>query len=143
MENLGEFIVNHWLLVTLFVVLSSMILSGSLNSKLSGVKPATPSQAIQLVNQQKGLFLDIREASVFTKEHIVDSVNMPLSKVPEATLKPKKTGQPVVLVYETGQQFSAVVKKLRNEGFVDVYALKGGLISWREARLPLFSQKDA
>ena len=57
MENLGEFIIIHWVLATLFVVLISLIMSDSLSRKLSGANPVGTAQAIQLINQHKGLFL--------------------------------------------------------------------------------------
>ena len=139
MENLGEFIVNHWVLVTLFVVLSSLVMSGSLNSKLSGINPVGVTKAIQMVNQQKGLFLDIREASEFTKEHIAESMNMPLSTLAEEVSKLKDLSQPIILVCASGQRTSSAAKQLRSKGFSDIYALQGGLNTWKEAKLPLFS----
>jgi len=77
MENVGEFIVNHWILVTAFVVLASLVMSEQLNRRISGITPIGTAQAIQVVNQQKGIFLDIRETSEFAKEHIADSINLP------------------------------------------------------------------
>jgi len=140
MENLGEFIVNHWILVTLFVVLASLVMSGSLNSKLSGVNPVGASRAVQIVNQQKGLFLDIREADEFTKGAIADSVNIPLSTLADNTAKLKKTDQAIVLICASGQRARTASKQLKNKGYSDIYVLTGGLNAWREAKLPLFSE---
>ena len=97
------------------------------------------AKAIQLVNQQKGLFLDIREVSEFTKEHIAESMNMPLSTLAEELSKLKDLSQPIILVCASGQRTSSAAKLLRSKGFSDIYALQGGLNTWKEAKLPLFS----
>ena len=139
MENLGEFIVNHWLLATLFVVLSSMLMSDSLNQKISGMTPITTAQAIQLVNQQKGMFLDIREKDEFSKEHIADSTSIPLSTLADKLGSLKDKSQPIILVCASGQRARSAAKQLSKNEFTQIYVLTGGLNSWREAKLPLFS----
>ncbi|NQY27272.1 MAG: rhodanese-like domain-containing protein [Piscirickettsiaceae bacterium] len=139
MENLGEFIVNHWVLATLFVVLTSLVMSGSLNSKLAGMTAIDAAEAVQIINQQNGLFLDIREVSEFAKEHIADSKNIPLSKLADESSTLKDQAQAIILVCASGQRTSAAAKQLRKQGFSNIYALKGGLNTWKEAKLPLFS----
>ena len=138
MEHLGEFVINHWLLVSAFVVLAYLVLSEQLNSKLSGIKSIGTTQAIQMVNQQKGLFLDIREPAEFEKEHIADSLSLPLSKLAEDNSL-KNTSQPIILICASGQRSRAAAKQLHKKGFSDIYVLKGGLNTWKDAKLPLFS----
>lgn len=139
MENLSEFIVNHWVLVTLFVILSAMLMSDSLNQKISGMKPVTAAQAVQLVNQQKGLFLDIREKGEYSKEHIAESTSMPLSTLADNMGSLKDKSQPIILICASGQRARGAAKQLSKNEFSQVYVLTGGLNSWREAKLPLFS----
>jgi len=138
MENVGEFIVNHWILVTAFVVLASLVMSEQLNRRISGITPIGTAQAIQVVNQQKGIFLDIRETSEFAKEHIADSINLPLSKLAEDSSL-KDASKPIILICVSGQRSRSAAKQLHAKGFSDVYVLTGGLNSWKEAKLPLFS----
>ena len=139
MENVGSFIVNHWLLVTLFVVLVALILSDAVNRKISGVNPLGTAEAIQIVNQRDGVFLDIREAAEFKKEHIAESMNLPLSTLEESVAKLKDPAQPVILICASGQRSHTAAKQLRNNGFSNIYVLTGGLNAWKEAKLPLFS----
>jgi len=138
MENVGEFVVNHWILASAFVVLAYLVMSDSLNRKLSGITSVGTTQAIQIVNQQKGLFLDIREPSEFAKEHIADSVSLPLSKLTEDSSL-KDTSQAIILICASGQRSRAAAKQLHSKGFSDVYVLSGGLNTWKEAKLPLFN----
>lgn len=139
MENVGSFIVNHWVLVTLFVVLAAMILSDSLNRKISGITPLGTAQAIQIVNQNNGLFLDIRETAEFKKEHIAESMSLPLSTLETNISKLNDPTQPIILICVSGQRSRTAAKQLRSNGFSDIYVLNGGLNAWKDAKLPLFS----
>lgn len=139
MENVGSFIVNHWVLVTLFVVLAAMILSEPLNRKISGIVPLNTAEAIQVVNQGDGLFLDIRETAEFKKEHITDSMNLPLSTLEANIVKLKDPAQAIILICVSGQRSRTAAKQLRSHGFSNIYVLNGGLNAWKDAKLPLFS----
>ncbi|PCJ29916.1 MAG: sulfurtransferase [Gammaproteobacteria bacterium] len=138
MEHLGEFIINHWILVTAFVVLLFMVMSDQLNRKLSGVNNIAAAQAVQIVNQQKGLFLDVRDTAEYTKEHIADSISLPLSKIDD-DVSLKDTEKAIVLICASGQRARTAAKQLQKKGFTNIHVLNGGLNSWRDAKLPLFS----
>lgn len=139
MENLGEFIVNHWILVTAFVVLAWLVFSDSINRKLSGTQPLGATQAVRLVNQQKGQFVDVRDKAEFDKEHIADSISLPLANLAEEISQIKDKSQPLVIVCASGQRARSAAKQLRRQGFEQVFVLTGGLHAWKEAKLPLFS----
>ncbi len=139
MENLGEFIVNHWILSSLFVVLLFLVFSDSLTRKLGGFNAVDVPTAVNLVNQQKGCFVDIRDKDAFETSHIVDSVNVPLADI-EANLKSlKKKDQPLVLVCDSGQRSKGAAKQFKKHGYTNIYVMSGGLHAWRDAKLPLFS----
>jgi rhodanese-related sulfurtransferase len=139
MENVGSFIVNHWLLVTLFVVLVALILSDALSRKISGINPLGTAEAIQIVNQRNGVFLDIRETAEFKKEHIAESMSLPLSTLEANIAKLKDPAQPIILICASGQRASTAAKQLRGKGFSNIYVLTGGLNAWKDGKLPLFS----
>lgn len=139
MENLGEFIVNHWILSSLFVILLWLVFSDSLTRKLSGFNTVDVTTAVNLVNQQKGCFVDVRDKTAFESSHIVDSVNVPLSDI-DANLKPlKKKEQPLVLVCDSGQRAKSAAKQFKARGYTNIHVMSGGLHAWRDAKLPLFS----
>jgi rhodanese-related sulfurtransferase len=139
MENVGSFIVNHWLLVTLFVVLVALILSDALSRKISGINPLGTAEAIQIVNQRNGVFLDIRETAEFKKEHIAESMSLPLSTLEANIAKLKDPAQPIILICASGQRARTAAKQLRGKGFSNIYVLTGGLNAWKDGKLPLFS----
>jgi len=139
MENFGEFVVNHWVLWTLFFGLLALLIGSTVSAGLGGGVVVNTTKAIQLVNQQKGVFIDIRDKAAFEKEHIADSLNMPLSTFTDGSATLKDTSKPVIIVPTVGQATTTVVKHLQESGVSDVYILKGGLNTWKEAKLPLFS----
>jgi len=139
MENLGEFILNHWVLSSLFVVLSWLVLSDSINRKLSGLNLINVADAVKLVNQNKAMFLDVREEAEFEKEFIADSKNIPNTELAEKTETLKDKNQPLIVVCASGQRAKGAAKKLKAAGFTEVYVLTGGIQAWKEAKLPLFN----
>jgi len=126
-------------LVTLFVVLAALILSDTLTRKISGIPPLGTAEAIQIVNQRNGLFLDIRDSAEFKKEYIAESMNLPLSTLETNISKLKDPTQPIILICASGQRSSAAAKQLRSNGFSDISLLSGGLNAWKDAKLPLFN----
>lgn len=138
MENLGEFIINHWILSTLFVVLLWLVFSDTLNRKLSGLQLIDVDEAIRLNNQQKALFVDIRDQAAFEKSHINDAVHVPQATIKEQDKPLKANDKPLIVVCDSGQTSRLAAKQLKTKGYDDVYVLRGGLNAWREAKLPLF-----
>ncbi len=139
MENFGEFVVNHWVLWILFFGLLAFLIGSILSAGLGGATMVNTTQAIQLVNQKKGVFVDTRDKAAFAKEHIADSLNMPLSTFTEASTSLKDTSKPVIIVPTIGQTTTTAVKQLQTLGVSEIYVLKGGINTWKDAKLPLFN----
>jgi len=139
MENFGEFVVNHWVLWTLFFGLIAFLVGSMLSAASGGATIVNTTQAIQLVNQKKGIFIDIRDKAAFEKEHIADSLNIPLSTFIEASTNLKDTSKPVIIVPTIGQTTTTAVKQLQARGVAEIYVLKGGINTWKDAKLPLFN----
>ena len=139
MENFGEFVVNHWILWILFFGLLAVLVASTISSNIGGGTSINTAQAIQIVNQHKGVFVDTRDKAAFEKEHIADSINMPLSTFTAGTASMKKTANPVILVPAMGQNTNVAIKQLQADGVSEIYILKGGLNTWKESKLPLFS----
>jgi rhodanese-related sulfurtransferase len=135
MDRFLEFFVNHWILSGLWLALFAVLIA-YINSK--GAKSVTPQQATHLINKQDGLFVDIRERKDFDKGHIVDAINIPLSKLHERILElEKKKEVPIVIVCQMGQQSGAAVKTLEAKGFTHVSKLSGGMSEWLVQNLPV------
>jgi rhodanese-related sulfurtransferase len=138
-QQLVEFVGNHWVLFfALGLILGLLTYSLILGDKGS----VDPLAATELINHREALVVDVRPAADFAKGHIINAVNMPMNgfqkQIP--TLH-KHKDKPVVINCRSGSQSSAACRLLRKDGFGEVYNLRGGLLAWQNANLPLTRKK--
>lgn len=94
-------------------------------------------QAVQLINQGKGVVVDVRPADEFAKGHILSSKNLPLQELPKKiTILDKFKSKHVILVCAAGNRSSKAASFFKNAGFNHVYSLQGGLTAWQAQGLP-------
>lgn len=142
MENLGLFVVNHWVLVTLFVVLLGMLIFTEMRRGALGYKTLTPSDAVRLMNSEKAVLLDVRDESEFRAGHILNAQHVPLALL-ESRLGELDADRdrPVIVYCRTGQRSAKASFILNKHGFKKVYNLGGGMLAWQSANLPLAKAK--
>ncbi|MEM6582842.1 MAG: rhodanese-like domain-containing protein [Pseudomonadota bacterium] len=130
-----EFLGQEWILtLALLVVILMLILHESRKSGPS----VTPQQAINLVNGEQGIFVDLRDNADFQKGHIVEAVHIPSTKLESRMAELEKFKEkPVVLVCKMGQQSSAAGKQLKAAGYSQVYKMTGGMMEWSNLQLPV------
>lgn len=135
MDQLFEFLVNHYILVGIFIALTVAFV---INEGRLGGTTVAPSELVQLINHENAVVLDIRDGKEFKAGHIVDSLNIPFASVDSRIkeLERYKTG-PLVIVCKVGQHSGGVGRKLRALGFENVRRLSGGITEWRSSNLPL------
>ena len=135
MELFLEFLVQQWILAGALVVVLLMLWMHE--SRKSGAS-VSPQTAINLVNAEEGVFLDVRDSTEFGKGHIVDALNIPVSKLDTRIAElDRYRDKPIILVCKMGQQVGAVGKKLNAGGFTGVYRMSGGMMEWGAQQLPL------
>lgn len=139
MEQFVAFISNHWVLSSLFVVTLVAFLIHEMILARAETADLTPLQAIQLINHEKAVVLDIRSKSVYAKGHIVDSLHIELEALDKKmALLEQRSSKPIILVCANGQQSRKLLDKLQKKG-LKVFAMQGGIQAWTEAQLPLVS----
>jgi len=132
-----EFLAQQWVLVGALLVTIIMLIMHE--SRRSGPS-LTPQQAINLINAEEGVFLDLRDAGDYKKGHIVDSLHIPAAKLPERMAELEKHRErPIVLVCKMGQQSATAGKQLRGAGYEKVYKMSGGMMEWSNLQLPVVS----
>ena len=138
MANLPEFIANHPLLVSLFLALTLMLLWNIYGRAVSGIRQLTPSEVTRMMNHDDALVLDVRTSGEYNKAHILNSLNVPETELNGAREKLEKyKSQPVIACCDHGNISEKAARNLKTEGFEQVYSMKGGIIAWRNANLPL------
>lgn len=84
------------------------------------------------------LVIDVREASELTGElgHIEGARHIPLAEI-AATAPPVDVEREIVLVCRSGQRSSRAASELARRGFRHLYNLRGGMLAWNAAHLPV------
>lgn len=138
MQQLIEFAGNHMILVSLFAAISVMLLWNLFGSAVSGIKQLSPAEVTRLMNRENAILLDVRNANDFKKGHIINSISIPNTELAERQESLEKHKQKVVITYcEHGNLSDKAARSLKASGFEQVYSMKGGVMAWRSANLPL------
>lgn len=134
MELFLEFAAQQWILMAALAVAIGMLVAHE--GRKSG--PAlSPQQAINLINREDGVFVDLRDAAAFKQGHIVEARHIPMAKLAERSVELDAfKDKPVVLVCKMGQQAATAGKQLRAAGFNQVYKMAGGMMEWSSLQLP-------
>ena len=129
-----EFAAQQWILIAALVAVIGMLFAHE--GRKAGPS-VTPQQAINLVNTDGGVFVDLRDAAAFKRGHIVDALHIPLAKLQEQQAQLESyRDKPVILVCKIGQHSGTASKQLRNAGFDRVYKMTGGMTEWSHLQLP-------
>jgi len=113
--------------------------------KGKGYTNLTPPQTSRLLleNEDNVLIVDLRETKTYEKNHINGSISRPiddfLKEIFEGTYSSKKTDLKIVLVCDTGQLSKVAAAIMTEEGFTQVYSIKGCMRRWN--RWMNFSRK--
>ena len=130
-----EFLAQQWILVAALLAVVVMLFMHE--TRKSGTS-LSPQQAINLVNTEDGVFVDLRDTADFRAGHIVEAMHVPSSKLLNNTgLLEKYRNKPIVLVCKMGQTAGAVGKKLNADGYENVNIMTGGMMEWNNLQLPV------
>ena len=131
-----KFIIDNWYLIFVALASGSMLLWPVLKSASGG--SLNPAGAVQLINREKAVVIDVCEADEFAAGHVGGAKNVPLSQLEErlpAVVKNKAL--PLVLVCASGARSNRAVAIAKKLGYDNAQSLAGGLKAWREASLPV------
>jgi rhodanese-related sulfurtransferase len=131
-----KFIIDNWMLLAVALTSGSMLLWPTFKGMTGSTLTATG--AVQLINREKAVLIDVSEVEEFAAAHAGGAKNIPLSELEEKLPQAVKNKElPVVLICPKGaraQRAAGIAKKL---GYPQAQALVGGLAAWREANLPI------
>lgn len=131
-----KFIIDNWHLIAIAFASGGLLLWPVLQGAVaSGLEP---SAAVQLINRQKAVVVDICEPAEFAAGHIVGSKNIPLGEL-EVRLAGavKNKTLPLILVCQVGPRSAKAVVVAKKLGYEQAQSLGGGLAAWKAANLPV------
>lgn len=105
---------------------------------VSGVKHLSPGQVVQLMNSDDAIVLDVRDDAEVREGVIGKSKHIPVSMLVQRLAELDKHREKTVIAYcRSGSRSSQACRILRKAGFEKVVNLRGGMLAWREANLPV------
>ena len=134
-EQLIEFVTNHWILVSVFLAL--LVALAVVETQRAGRKVG-PQEAVMLLNRDEAVVVDIREKKEFSEGHIKNAIHVPMAKLKESDNQLRKhSDKLILLVDKAGQHSGMAVKELPKDHGLNVARLSGGMMEWRNANLPV------
>lgn len=140
MDQLTQFIINHWQLWLALLVILVLIFINERQSQKGKLHEISPQKAVDLINHQDAQILDLRDKDAFKNGHIIAANRVNANEVSAEKLS-GQADKPVILICARGLQSAALAKHLRSQGVAQIYALAGGLAAWQAADLPLIKGK--
>ncbi len=137
MEQLTQFVANHWPLVLTFVGLAAALIWNVFFDPVNK-NAVTPLQSTPLINHENAVVLDVRSMDEYRKGHIVNALNYPLNGLAKQIPQLQKyKDRPIVVVCRSGSRSAMAAKMLMKAGFERVHNLRGGMMAWTSAGLPV------
>ncbi len=134
--KLIEFVTANWMLVLLALSAGGMLAWPKLRGAGGGT--LTAQGAVQLINRERAVLVDVREPEEFAAGHMIGAKNVPLNQIEEKlTGAVKNKNVPLLLVCATGARAQRAVATAKKLGYEQAQAVSGGLKAWKEANLPV------
>ena len=109
---------------------------------VSGVKAIMPAEMTRLINHDNAVVIDIRPQEEFVNGHVINSISYPLANLESGKDELNKyKDKPLVLYCQNGVESSRVIRTFRQEGFSNIYVLKGGIQAWKNANMPVMREE--
>lgn len=132
-----KFLIDSWMLIAIALASGGMLVFPLIASGMAA-GALSASGAVQLINREKAVVVDVSETDEFAAGHVGGAKNLPFAQLEEkltATVKNKTV--PLILVCATGARSNRAVAVAKKLGYEQAQALGGGLKAWKAANLPL------
>jgi rhodanese-related sulfurtransferase len=131
-----KFVIDNWMIISVALVSGTMLLWPALQGMNAGSLSAP--MAVQLINRERAVVVDVSETEEFAQGHIGGSKNVPLGQLEQRLQEAvKNKSVPLILVCASGARAQRAVGTAKKLGYEKAQALAGGLKGWKEANLPV------
>ena len=131
-----KFIVDNWMLILIAVSSGAMLAWPLIRG--TGGGSLTAQGAVQLINRERAVMIDVRDAAEYAAGHATGARNVPLDQLEQklpATVKNKAL--PVLLMCASGARAQRALATAKKLGYEQAQVVGGGLKSWKDANLPI------
>jgi rhodanese-related sulfurtransferase len=133
--DITPFLVQNWALILIAFVSGALLVWPAVRGRGTGI---SPDGAVQLINREKAVVVDVCESDEFAAGHITGAKNVPVGqlqqRLPEVV---KNKTVPLILVCASGARASRAAAVAKTLGYDKAVVLGGGMRAWKEANLPV------
>lgn len=138
MEEYLVFARNHPTLVMGLVAILGLIIWTEFGRLTRKYKQLGPALAVQVLNHDGSIVLDVREDAEVRSGKIKDARHIPLGQLKSRLVELESFKEKPVLVYcRSGSRSAHACHVMTKAGFQDVSNLAGGIMAWESANLPV------
>jgi rhodanese-related sulfurtransferase len=130
-----KFILENWVLILVAFISGGMLVWPMVNKSRGG--SVSTSEAVRLINREKGVLIDVSEPNEFAAGHAGGARNVPFGSLEGSKDLPGNKTLPLVLMCPTGARAGRAAGLLRKAGHENAVAVAGGTAAWRDAALPI------
>lgn len=131
-----NFLIENWVLILVAFVSGGMLVWPMVRGGSSSAAVNT-SEAVRLINREKGVLLDVSEAAEFAAAHAAGARHVPLGQLEGSKELPGNKTLPLLVMCPTGARAARAAAQLRRAGYERALAVTGGTAAWRTAQLPI------
>jgi rhodanese-related sulfurtransferase len=125
-------------LLALTALVAGGMLLWPLLRRTAGGPWVNTTRAIELINREDALVVDVRDAGEYGAGHILGAKHLPIARIDEGAGElAKKKDRPLVVYCDGTERSAKAAAALKRQGFTRVANLSGGLDAWRQAGLPV------
>lgn len=140
MSEYIEFAQTNPLLVFGFIAVLGIIIWTEIGRLNQNFKQLNANQAVQLINDDNTICIDVREDKEITTGGIKGAIHIPSGQISSRMSELDKYKNNPILVYcRSGSRSASICKQLDKAGFENLANLSGGIIAWETAKLPIVS----
>jgi len=101
----------------------------------AGINEIDAREAAALINQKGAVVFDVRTSAEYAAGRIPKANHVPLRQLPQRIESLNKyKSRPILVSCRTGRRSASACAYLTDNGFEEVYNLKGGIRAWTHAR---------
>lgn len=141
MQDITTFLQQHIFLtsgIIIVIFLLFIVEVWRMRKKIGGL---TPTAAIQLINHQHAVVIDIRDPEIFKKGHIVNALNIQANDLMSGKKLDKWKNKPLIIVCPAGISANKPAQYLNEKG-LEAYVLQGGMKAWYDSNLPIIKENN-
>lgn len=143
MQEYIDFVQGNMLLSMAWIGIVVALIMNIVKTATAAYKEISPAELTQFINRDEGVVIDIRSNDEFKQGHITGALHVSTSEIKSGSVPnlEKYKSSPITVVCKTGTTAVESANLLAKAGFEKVYLLKGGLLSWSDAKMPLVRGK--